>query len=216
MPGAERVEKIMTCTKRRSGGCAPICLPGFLRDQRGSQTIEFILWVPMIMALLAIVIDTTTLYVNQKEMENVARDTTRRVILGEFGSAAEAQAYAANTMSNPDLPYTVDVQYDPLVGAQTTISIGTPDISILGYGSPLMISGTSLAARVTMRSDPKIAFAGASSGGGGSTSSSSGSTSSASSSSGSTSSTSSSSSGNASSGNASSGNGSNGNGNGKK
>ena len=33
----------------------------FLRDERGSQSIEFILWIPIFVGLLIIVMDATTL-----------------------------------------------------------------------------------------------------------------------------------------------------------
>lgn len=50
-----------------------------LGDERGSVTIEFVLWVPVITALVALVIDATTIYITYAEMWTVARDTARRM-----------------------------------------------------------------------------------------------------------------------------------------
>jgi len=130
----------------------------FLRDDGGSQSIEFILWVPIFVGLLMIVMDASTLYITQTEMENVARDTARRIIKGLPPTLAEI--HARNSMSLRDLPYTVDATFDPDTGADVTIAVQTGDISILGYLNPLWIAGTMLGARVIMRPDPTVDYSG--------------------------------------------------------
>jgi Flp pilus assembly protein TadG len=46
----------------------------FLRDERGSATIEFVLWVPVFMILLVATTDASILYLHHTEMWNVSRD----------------------------------------------------------------------------------------------------------------------------------------------
>jgi Flp pilus assembly protein TadG len=130
----------------------------FLRDERGSQSIEFILWIPIFVGLLIIVMDATTLYITQTEMENVARDTARSMIKGL--PPLQAKTQALNSMSLRDLPYSVFTNFDPVIGADVTIAIQTGTISILGYLNPLSITGTTLAARVIMRPDPTVNYSG--------------------------------------------------------
>ncbi|MCZ6889217.1 MAG: pilus assembly protein [Gammaproteobacteria bacterium] len=130
----------------------------FLRDDRGSQSIAFLLWVPVFVALLIIVMDTTTLYITQTEMENVARDTARRMIRGLPPAAAEALALSA--MSLRDYPYTVRATFDMATGAEVTIAMQTANIVIAGYLSPLVISGATLGAHVVMRPDPTVDYSG--------------------------------------------------------
>ena len=129
-----------------------------IRDDRAAVTIEFVLWVPIIMGLLIIAIDATTLYVTHTEMVNVARDTARRMVTGKFLTEAEAKAYALSAMNMRNAPYAVDAVYDKNSVVEVTIAIGFSDISIAGYGSPLVIFGTSLAAHVVMRPDPRVPF----------------------------------------------------------
>ena len=129
-----------------------------IRDDRAAVTIEFVLWVPIIMGLLVIAIDATTLYVTHTEMVNVARDTARRMVTGKFLTEAEAKAYALSAMNMRKAPYAVDAVYDKNSVVEVTIAIAFSDISIAGYGSPLVIFGTSLAAHVVMRSDPRVPF----------------------------------------------------------
>ena len=66
----------------------------FLRDDRGSQTIEFVLWLPIIGALLVIISYASIFYAAHTEMWNVARDTARRMTTGALATEVEAEAYA--------------------------------------------------------------------------------------------------------------------------
>jgi len=132
---------------------------GFLRDERGSQSIEFVLWIPIFVGLLIIVMDASTLYITQTEMENVARDTARRMVKGL--PAAQAEIHALNSMSLRELPYLVEATFSEDTGAEVVISVETGTVSILGYLTPLTINGATLGARVFMRSDPTVNYGGA-------------------------------------------------------
>lgn len=132
------------------------CLRDFLRDEKGSVTIEFILWIPLIMALVALVIDATTIYVTQTEMWNVARDTARRMVQGM--TEAEAKDYAYATMSLREAPYDIQVNCDKDNNvAQVTISVGVEETTIIGSWSltnPLKLIGGDMRANVVMRPHP--------------------------------------------------------------
>jgi len=131
------------------------CIAGFLRDDHGTMTIEFVLWVPVIVAMLLIVIDATTLYVTHTEMSTVARDTARRMVTGQISSKQEAEAFAASAMRLREYPYTVDASYDPDGSMDVTVKMNYADIAIAGY-STLTLIGGEMTARVSMRSDPVV------------------------------------------------------------
>lgn len=129
-----------------------------MRDDQAAVTIEFVLWIPIIGALLVTAVDATTLYVTHTEMWNVARDTARRMVTGKILTEADAEAYAQDAMKLRDFPYAVDAVYDKNSVVEVTIAIGFGDLSIVGYGSPLVIFGSTLVAHVVMRPDPRIPF----------------------------------------------------------
>ncbi len=131
---------------------------GFVRDDRGSQTIEFMLWIPIFVGLLIIVMDATTLYITQTEMENVARDTARRMVNGL--SPALAEQHALNEMRLRNYPYSVTATFDPAIGADVTIAIQSAAIGIMGYLNPVWINSAVIAARVVMRPDPTVNYGG--------------------------------------------------------
>lgn len=130
----------------------------FVGDENGSMTIEFVLWIPIIMALLATAIDATMLYVTHTEMANVARDTARRMVTGIVRSESDAEEYAANAMSLRNAPYAVKATYDEDSVVEVKIAIAFGDMSIIGYGSPLAIFGKTIAAHAIMRPDPRLPF----------------------------------------------------------
>jgi len=131
----------------------------FLGDERGVQTVEFVLWVPIILALIVVTVDAATLYLTHNEMWNVARDTARRMSTGRITSAAEAEAYAVSAVKLRDYPYSVDASFDPDTRMQVVIGMSFEDISILGYGMLGIIGGT-IVARVSMRSSPNLVLPG--------------------------------------------------------
>lgn len=138
----------------------------FLRDERGTMTIEFVLWVPIVVGLLVTGIDATTIFVMHTEMNNVARDTARRMASGNLRSEADAEAYALNAMHMRDGPYAVEAIYDPNNVVEFRIVIAFEDLSILGYRTPLRLFGSTVAARAVMRPDPRLPFGGEGKGGG--------------------------------------------------
>ncbi|MFQ5535701.1 MAG: TadE/TadG family type IV pilus assembly protein [Paracoccaceae bacterium] len=128
----------------------------FLHDDRGSQTIEVVLWIPIFVALLVIIIDASMLYLTQTEMWNVARDTARRMTTGALATPAEAEAYAntqLNLYSNNSGMYTVTASDNPVV--QVAISVGAGDISFTGFAYlGFTIFGGPIRAQVVMRPQP--------------------------------------------------------------
>jgi Flp pilus assembly protein TadG len=128
----------------------------FLRDDRGSQTIEIMLWIPIFVALLVIITDASMLYLTQTEMWNVARDTARRMTTTNLKTVDEAVVYAneqLNLYTNNSGLYSVDASYDPVV--QVVIQIGAGDISFTGFRYlDYTIFGGVISARVVMRPEP--------------------------------------------------------------
>ncbi len=145
----------------------------FLRDDRGSQTIEFVLWLPIIGALLVIISYASILYSTHTEMWNVARDTARRMTTGVFDvkigeewvlDEAKAMAYAQEQLrlyeffgsgyevtatENPD-PSNPDTSRMTVV-----ITLGVTDGSFdAGFFGAFTLVGGMLAARVVMRAEP--------------------------------------------------------------
>jgi Flp pilus assembly protein TadG len=136
----------------------------FLRDDRGSQTIEFVLWLPIIGALLVIISYASILYTTHTEMWNVARDTARRMTTGLFDvnkvlDEAAAEEYAQSQLKLYEIfgaGYLVEATEDPVAETMTVvITLGVTDGSFdAGFFGAFSLVGGTLGARVVARAEP--------------------------------------------------------------
>ena len=132
----------------------------FFRDERGSETIEFVLWLPLTCALLVTVIDAATLYLTYAEMENVARDTARRMTTGRIANKQAAINHASGQFMLNKIPYIVDAIYDPTASMVVSVKVNVADATPFGYLLAAALGGD-MVAQVAMRSDPLLAAFGA-------------------------------------------------------
>jgi len=122
----------------------------FCRDERGSVTIEFVIWVVPFLFMLAATVDASMLYLTHTEMWNVARDIARRTSIGDIASESEALDYARDELHQfgNDYEISVDISSDIEVNIWTNFK----DASVFGiFGA---VVGGDLVARVVMRREP--------------------------------------------------------------
>jgi Flp pilus assembly protein TadG len=127
------------------------CAYEFLRDERGSATIEFVLWVPVFMILLVATTDASILYLHHTEMWNVSRDVARRISVGDM-TEADAATVVQNEMFLSTNAYTVTTSDPADLDVVIQISTSIADASVFGFFKPVL--GRHLAAEVTMRREP--------------------------------------------------------------
>ncbi len=121
------------------------CIRRFIRDQRGTATIEFVLWVPVYVILLVAVTDASILYLSHTEMWNAARDTARRISVGAI-TTADAPDRAREKLLLSGRTYTVAASDAGPVIVEISVNVG--DASIFGFFEPVL--GRQLTARVEM------------------------------------------------------------------
>ena len=117
----------------------------FLRDEHGSATIEFVLWIPIYVIILVAVTDASILYLTHTEMWNTARDSARRISVGAM-TAADVPDRAREKLLLAGRTYTVAASETNQVIVE--ISVGVGDASIFGFYGPVL--GRQLTARVEM------------------------------------------------------------------
>jgi Flp pilus assembly protein TadG len=74
-------------------------IKAFLRQEDGSSTIEFVLWLPIVVLILLLIVDSSMLFMSRSHAIRVLQDTNRLYSVGQFtGTSAErinkAQNYA--------------------------------------------------------------------------------------------------------------------------
>ncbi len=78
------------------------------RDEAGVAAIEFAFVMPILVLMLTGIIQFGILMFTQNQMTNVARETTRRIAVGEL-TAAAAQQYARDSLVFPTANFTIAV-----------------------------------------------------------------------------------------------------------
>ena len=125
----------------------------FLGDDSGSEIIQFVVLLPLFAFLLVIVTDASFLFLYHTEMENVARDTARRMATGDISSQADAETHAYEQLYASDQPYEVVANYDPDTAMTVIISVPMVDVAVFGlFVQPVL--GNMMSARAVMRSEP--------------------------------------------------------------
>jgi len=125
----------------------------FWHERDGVSAVEFAFVVPIVVALLSGIFQFGFAFFMQGHMAEVARDTSRRVAVGEL-TQSEAISYAENSLLDPGVTYDVVVTLpdpDDPDDRDVVVSISAPKREI----SPIDILGLfqdgDLSASVTRR-----------------------------------------------------------------
>ncbi|MFD1343199.1 TadE/TadG family type IV pilus assembly protein [Litorisediminicola beolgyonensis] len=87
-------------------------LQRFRRDERGSQTVEAVIWVPFFTMFLLFVVDVSMVFNRQSEMHRIVQDANRALSTGRIETTAEAESFVRTRLAylevTPDIRTTVD------------------------------------------------------------------------------------------------------------
>ncbi|MEM6439351.1 MAG: TadE/TadG family type IV pilus assembly protein [Pseudomonadota bacterium] len=103
------------------------------RDDRGSATVEHALWLPVFASLIGVSIDASLSFHTHGRMWDAARETARRVAVGEM-TGEQARSYAARLLPG-NASYAIDV-------VETSDAMPTVTVSIVASSADVSIFGT--------------------------------------------------------------------------
>lgn len=122
----------------------------FRRDENGSVTIEFVLWLPLLMSLFLIATDATVAFMRQSQMWQVSRDTAR--IVSRYGmTETAAETYAIQNAAFGSTVPAVDVAR---TGTEVTVAISTPADALTVFGTLNFALGERITTRVVHAMEP--------------------------------------------------------------
>ncbi|MBL4808092.1 MAG: pilus assembly protein [Rhodobacteraceae bacterium] len=120
-------------------------------DERGSVTIEFVLWVPVFVFILALTIDSSMIFVTQSNMWSVTRDTTRHMSTGLY-TDGEAEVYASRLVEKwgqtPSISTTSDSQF-------VSVSMSIPISEVVPFNVIGAFTNGSIVTQLTQRVEPR-------------------------------------------------------------
>ncbi|SFS04120.1 TadE/TadG family type IV pilus assembly protein [Yoonia litorea] len=107
----------------------------FARDERGSATIESLLWFPLFVYLLVLITDVSFIFYGKAQALRIIQDGNRAYSIRYPGVTSEAQAEAiirANLLPYDPDPE-VDTTYFPATGLiETTVRLNAEELMAIG------------------------------------------------------------------------------------
>lgn len=136
----------------RPHNSAPVtrALHRFARGAEGSISVEFVMWVPIFVAMLLLGADASLAYMRQSNLWYVSRETARIVSRHGFDkTAAEAYARSHSTFTGytPDVEVTIENQ-------AVTVKIEALSDQITPFGMLDFAIGESIEVSVTYMIEP--------------------------------------------------------------
>lgn len=120
-----------------------LCIKGIQRRlarhtsrEDGGVTVEFVLWVPIMIALLVLVVDVSLMFYQQSVAVRVVHDANRAYALGRVSSTSALESMIMERLVNasPNVQVTASVS-DGIVTAQAAMPAS--DLDAVGWFSAL-------------------------------------------------------------------------------
>lgn len=113
----------------------------FLRDDRGSFTIEALFWLPIFVVVLCMIADTAMIFAKQAQVMRVVQDANRFYAVGRFADAAATQSYIL-TLVRPMSPGATAVT--TLANGVVTTTVTMPARELIATGMLPVLSTTTV------------------------------------------------------------------------
>jgi Flp pilus assembly protein TadG len=120
----------------------------FRKNEDGNASVEFVIWLPIIMGVVVGTFDLNMVLLTQSQMWDVARDVARQVSIGTLDTSTGA-TYALTQLNSDSNTYTVTITSSTDV--VVSISRLMEDIAVIG--SLTEFNSYQVNASVTMRSE---------------------------------------------------------------
>ncbi len=152
-------EKIIRESKARPSGCGDAGtrarakgLRALWRDRDGVAAVEFAFILPILLLLFSGIVQFGSIMFLENHMTNVARETSRRVAVGELAQA-DASSSAQQALVNWGVTYDVDVDTVDVGGGNQdiTVTISLPMAEAALMDVLGVFQSGNLTAAVTMR-----------------------------------------------------------------
>lgn len=111
----------------------------FWQDQDGASAVEFALIAPLLFSLLLGTIQYGSLFLVQNRMTDTARDTARRLAVGDLATESDAETYAKAQLADvsPQFAAMATLPHPPDHDVSVTITVPKEDVAwvnLVGLG----------------------------------------------------------------------------------
>lgn len=104
----------------------------FSRDESGNATVEFVLWLPMVLLAFGLTVDVSMIFHSQSEVLRIVQDANRNASIGRLRTAAETESYVEARLHNASAGANASSSITAGV-ITTTVTYPARDFQILGF-----------------------------------------------------------------------------------
>jgi hypothetical protein len=104
----------------------------FTDDERGSATVETVLWFPFYIAMFTLVVDASMIFHNQTFVTRVIQDGNRAFSVGRLSGTEETQRFIRDRISGLSAGADVVTRLDSGI-ISTTVSVPVGDLDAIGW-----------------------------------------------------------------------------------
>ena len=115
--GSRNNAKSASVSRNRLGKVA-----AFFRDEKGSYTIESVIWLPIYVFILAIMMNVSMVFFNESQMLRVVQDSNRSFAVGRIDTLEAAEQYVLDRLAY--------LEVTPVVNSQLVDGIIYTNLSI--------------------------------------------------------------------------------------
>lgn len=104
----------------------------FAREETGSATVEFVLWLPMLLVAFGLTVDVSMIFHSQSQVLRIVQDANRNASIGRLRTPAAAESYIEDRLQNASA--TADATSTITAGViSTTVTYPARDFQLLGF-----------------------------------------------------------------------------------
>lgn len=81
----------------------------FLRNDTGTATVEFVLWLPLVLLIFGTIVDFSLVLSGEAQALRVVQDANRGLSIGHFESIAAAKSYVLTQVAPLSSRATIDI-----------------------------------------------------------------------------------------------------------
>lgn len=103
----------------------------FRRSEDGSYSIEGVLWLPVFVVMLGAILDLSLVFHHRADLAHTVHQINRAVVVGQFTSVDDAQAYLRERLDRygPDATGSVTISGNEV---ETRVSVPAEEVSRMG------------------------------------------------------------------------------------
>lgn len=112
--------------------------PGFLRREDGTATIEAVLWMPIFLAVFALMVDASMVFHGQSKVLRIIQDANRNMSIGRFTTDTQVETYINNELAQFGVVPTLTNAQSGNGAVLTLVRVPARQLQILGLFSSLL------------------------------------------------------------------------------